>query len=97
MLSHHPRRHLVIVMDQAPCHTSKKRLHVFYLPPYSPEFNPDEKVWNHLKNIELKDHQKQNCKELKRLVRSKLKKMSASTKTIFAVFNRCIYSSLYKF
>ena len=24
MLSHHLRRHLVVVMDQAPCHTSKK-------------------------------------------------------------------------
>ena len=41
MLRHHKRRHLIIVMDQAPCHTSEKtksyidsekRLHVFYLP-----------------------------------------------------------------
>ena len=106
ILSHHPRRHLVIVMDQAPCHTSKKvkkyaeskkRLHIFYLPSYSPDFNPDEKVWNHLKNIELKDHQKQNCNELKRLVRSKLKQMSASPETIFSIFNRCTYSYLYQF
>ena len=51
LLKHHPRRHLVVVMDQASPHTSKKtkafiakqkRLHVFYLPPYSPDFNPDE-------------------------------------------------------
>ena len=57
MLKHHKRRHLFVVMDQAPPHTSKKtkefikkqkRLHVFYLPPYSPDWNPDEKVWNHL-------------------------------------------------
>ena len=106
MLSHHSRRHLVVVMDQAPCHMSKKvkkyieaqkRLHVFYLPPYSPDFNPDEKVWNHLKNIELKNHQKQNYKELKRLVRSKLKKMSKSPETLFAIFNRCSFSYLYQF
>ncbi len=41
MLQHHKRRHLVVVMDQAPPHTSKmtkeyiakqKGLHVFYLP-----------------------------------------------------------------
>ena len=41
MLRHHRRRHLVVVMDQAPPHTSKKtetwiedqsRLHVFHLP-----------------------------------------------------------------
>lgn len=57
MLTHHKRRHLVVVMDQAPPHISKKtkayiesrkRLHVFHLPKYSPDWNPDEKVWNHL-------------------------------------------------
>jgi len=26
------------------------RLKIFYLPPYSPELNPDELVWNYLKN-----------------------------------------------
>ncbi len=25
-------------------------LRLFFLPPYSPELNPDELVWNHLKN-----------------------------------------------
>ena len=66
MLKHHQRRHLVVVMDQATCHKSKKtkkyiashkRLHVFYLPPKTPEYNPDEQVWGHLKNHELKGHQ----------------------------------------
>src|SRR5947208_578692 len=58
MLQFHKGRHLVVVMDQAPPHTSQMttayierqhRLHVFYLPKYSPDWNPDEKVWNHLK------------------------------------------------
>ena len=106
MLNHHPRRHLVIVMDQAPCHTSKKtkkyieskkRLHVFYLPPYSADLNPDEKVWNHLKNIELRDHQKQDSRELKKLVRKKLMKMSKSEDTIYGIFNRCTHSHLYRY
>ena len=66
MLRHHDSRHLVVVMDQAPPHTSKKtrawiasqeNLHVFHLPKYSPDWNPDEKVWNHLKNQELASHQ----------------------------------------
>ena len=105
MLSHHLRRHLVVVMDQAPCHTSKKvkeyidskkRLHVFYLPAYSPQFNPDEKVWNHLKNIELKGHLKNNTKDLKRLMRLKLNKISKSQKTTFAIFKRCDYAFLYE-
>lgn len=59
MLRHHRRRHLVVVMDQAPPHVSKvtkayiesqPRLHVFHLPTYSPDWNPHEKVWNHLKH-----------------------------------------------
>ena len=50
MLNHHPKRHLVVVMDRAPPHTSKKtsqfisnqkRLHVFHLPKYSPDWNPE--------------------------------------------------------
>ncbi|MGR3316892.1 MAG: transposase, partial [Candidatus Anammoxibacter sp.] len=74
MLKHHKRRHLVVVMDKATPHTSKKtqafiesrkRLHVFYLPSYSPDWNPDEKVWNHLKYQELKGHHAKTNEELK--------------------------------
>ncbi len=48
LLRHHPGRDLVVVVDQAPPHTSKKtinhinsqsRLHVFHLPTYSPDRN----------------------------------------------------------
>ncbi len=58
MLKHHKRRHIVIVMDNASCHRSKKtkefikgnkRLHVFYLPTHSPDFNPDENFLSILK------------------------------------------------
>lgn len=95
MLAHHPRRHLVVVMDRAGPHTSKmvknhvltrKRLHVFYLPPRSPEFNPDEKVWNHLKNQELKAHMERDIKGLKRLTNKKLKKMSLDEKLLKWIF-----------
>ena len=106
MLLHHKRRHLVVVMEQAPCHTAKKvklfvesqkKLHVFYIPSYSPDLNPDEKVWNHLKNIELKDHEEQDCKGLKRLICSKMKKMSISENTLMAIFRRCEYAHIYEF
>ena len=95
MLKHHPRRHLVVIMDQAPCHKSKKvklytasqkRLHVFYLPPRSPGYNPDEKVWNHLKNQELKAHMERDIKGLKRLTNRKLKKMSLDEKLLKWIF-----------
>ena len=30
--------------------TVKSRIRLFFLPPYSPEINPDELVWNDVKN-----------------------------------------------
>jgi transposase len=98
MLRHPPRRHLVVVMDQAPPHTSKKtmayierqrRLHVFWLPKYSPDWNPDEKVWNHLKHQELKGHQAKTKAELKTLTEEKLKAMSADPQLLQGIFFRC--------
>ena len=80
----HRRRKIGIVMDQAPCHTAKKvkafadstkRIKVFHLPPYSPDLNPDEKVWRHMKHVSLKNHQAQNKHQLSRLVLGALRKM----------------------
>jgi len=98
MLRHHPKRHLVVVMDQAPPHTSKKttayinsqrRLHVFNLPKYSPDWNPDEKVWNHLKHQELKGHQAKTKAELKTLTHDKLTAMSKNPSLLEGIFFRC--------
>ena len=97
MLKHHSRRHLVVVMDQAPCHKAKKvrdfievqkRLHVFYLPPRSPEYNPDEKVWNHLKHQELQSHNARNLKDLKTLTRKKLRKMASDKNKLLGIYRR---------
>ena len=32
-----------------------KRLQLYRIPPYSPQLNADEQVWNHLKNVKLKN------------------------------------------
>jgi transposase len=98
MLKHHSRRHLVVVMDQAPPHTSKRtkefiasqsRLHVFHLPKYSPDWNPDEKVWNHLKHQELKGHQAKTKAELTNLTEDKLTTMSKNKGLLQGIFFRC--------
>ena len=103
LLKHHARRHLVVVMDRAPPHTAKKtqafikaqrRLHVFYLPAYSPDWNPDEKVWNHLKHQELKSHQARTTKELKSLTRRKLAKMAKNPSQLRGIFFRCCVAEL---
>jgi len=104
MLNHHPRRHLVVVMDQAPPHTSKqttayiesqRRLHVFYLPKYSPDWNPDEKVWNHLKHCELKSHQAKTKQELKALTRRKLRSMARRPDLLRGLYFRCCVSDFF--
>ena len=53
------RNRIFLIVDRGPAHTAKKtkafvaglggRLRLFYLPPYSPDRNPDELVWKHLK------------------------------------------------
>jgi len=103
MLRHHRRRHLVVVMDQAPPHTSKKtkafiasqsRLHVFHLPKYSPDWNPDEKVWNHLKHQELKGHQAKTKDELRELTQTRLTTMSQDPELLQGIFFRCCIADL---
>jgi len=105
MLRHHARRHLVVVMDQARPHTSKKtttyieqqrRLHVFHLPKYSPDWNPDEKVWNHLKHQELKSHQAKTKDELKQLARRKLQSMAKRPHLLRGIFFRCCVANLFE-
>jgi len=98
MLRHHPKRHLVVVIDQAPPHVSKKtmsyiesqpRLHVFNMTKYSPDWNPDEKVWNHLKHQELKGHQAKTKEELRDLTNRKLTAMASDRELLQGIFFRC--------
>jgi transposase len=59
-LIHGSRRMIFLIVDGHPFHKARKvtqflqhhteRVRLFFLPPYSPELNPDERVWNDLKN-----------------------------------------------
>lgn len=104
MLSEHPRRHLVVIMDGATAHTSKltenyilkqKRLHVFYLPPRSPEFNPDEQVWGYLKNHGLRSHLATNLKDLKKIANKKLNNLSKDENKVRGIFRGCQNFEMY--
>lgn len=105
MLNHHRKRHLVVVMDRATPHTSnrtkkfinnQKRLHVFYLPKYSPDWNPDEKLWNHLKHHEPGNHQVKTKEDLKILTKHKLDKLAHSPETLRGIFFRCCVADFLK-
>lgn len=50
-----PRDHAVLIMDQAGWHKAKAlvmpaNITVLYLPPYSPELNPVERLWAYLRS-----------------------------------------------
>lgn len=56
---HRRRKPVILVLDRHPAHIAKMvarfvqsqdgRLEIFFLPGYSPDLNPDEFVWNHIK------------------------------------------------
>ncbi len=53
-----PMRHVVLVLDNAGWHRSKslaipENITLLPLPPYSPEFNPIERLWHWLKDHEF--------------------------------------------
>lgn len=85
-----------LILDNHPVHRSKVvkkfvestegRLKLFYLPPYSPELNPDEQVWNYLKNHNLGRQSADNKKDLvKRVMRvmCSLQKLPEKVKSFF--------------
>lgn len=54
-----PDKKMMIILDNGPIHKSKKVqnfvqrnswVELFFLPPYSPEYNPIERFWHWLKN-----------------------------------------------
>lgn len=51
-------RHAVVILDQAGWHHKKdlripNNISILHLPPYSPELNPQEQVWQYLKDTHL--------------------------------------------
>lgn len=76
-----------LIVDGHPTHKAKKvakfldakdikgRLELFILPPYSPQLNPDELVWNHLKNHGSGKSPFKSIVELKRWVHARMKSM----------------------
>jgi len=97
LLSEYPRRKIFVIADQASPHIAKKvrafvakekRLKLFYLPTHSPDFNPDEGVWSHLKSQELKAHQATNKKELIKKTKAALRKMAKRPGLLRSFFYR---------
>ncbi len=87
---------LLIIWDGASIHRARaikdflkngasKRLHLEKLPAYAPELNPDEDVWNNLKN-QLKNVCCKNLKELRIKICKARYKLSRNKNKIFNFF-----------
>ena len=92
----HPRRKIIVVTDRAPQHiakkvrdyveANKKSLALYYLPPYSPELNPDEGVWGYVKDKKLKSHTAMSKEELKAKTMSCLRSVQRRPSLIKSFF-----------
>jgi len=95
-LIHNWPRPVFLIIDGHPVHKSvavskfvastEDRLQLFYLPPYSPELNPDEQVWNHLKNHGVGKQPIAGPEHLKHLVLSHLRKLQKLPSLVSSFF-----------
>ena len=89
-------RPIYLIVDMHPTHEASKvkkfvdstngRLKLFHLPPYSPELNPDELLWNHVKNHRIGRKQIKVPDDLKRKVIACLRSLQRMPKKIIGFF-----------
>jgi transposase len=87
---------IYLIVDGHPVHRSGKvkkyvksckgKLRLFYLPPYSPELNPDELVWNHVKHHKIGRKHIAGPDDLKTKVLGCLRALQKSPKKIMNFF-----------
>ncbi len=99
LLENAPRKRVHVIADRGPSHVSKKvksfveserRLELHFLPPYSPELNPDEFAWARLKGVELKAHRETTRTGLRKKTIGAMRKMQ-SKKEMLRGFVRRVY------
>jgi transposase len=92
---------LILLVDRASFHRSQKvrdfvraplrylrstRLRIYFLPRRSPERNPDEQVWNEVKNHRIGKQPVKNKKDLKKRLYSALRSLQKNTGRILSFF-----------
>lgn len=87
---------IFLILDRHPVHRSAAvrrfvestdgRLRLFFLPSYSPELNPDEQVWNHVKHHGVGRTTPAGPDQLKRAVQNRLRSLQRLVVTIQGFF-----------
>jgi len=106
-LTHNWSRRVFLIVDGHPVHKSaavsrfiastEGKLQLFYLPPYSPELNPDEQVWNNLKNHQVGKQPITGPDQLKQIIISNLRKIQKLPSLVRSFFSmpETKYASIY--
>ena len=97
-LLHNQTCPIYLIVDQHSTHRARAvqdfvqstngRLRLFFLPPYSPELNPDELVWNHLKTHGVRKRLLQTPAELRRYVLSHLRSLQRTPTRLRGFFQK---------
>ena len=97
-LLHNQTQPIFLIVDQHSSHRAKVvqefvgstdgRLELFFLPPYSPELNPDELVWNHLKTHGVRKRLLQTPEALKRYVLSHMRSLQGKPALLRGFFSK---------
>ncbi len=89
-------RPLILIVDHAPFHKSKKVrdfvrghrkiIRVYFLPRHTPECNPDEQVWNEVKDKKIGRQPVKDKPDLKRRLISSLRSLQRNTNRIISFY-----------
>ena len=95
LIANYPRK-IFLVVDGLPAHKAKPvqqflaqvkdRIRLLFLRPYSPEINPDELVWNDVKNNGVGRTLIRNVRDLNRAVSSRLRLLQKNPDKVRAFF-----------
>ncbi|MCL2000862.1 MAG: IS630 family transposase [Planctomycetes bacterium] len=92
-----PKRNLTLIVDGASPHKAKivkefcamnKWVRLEYLPAYSPEWNPSEEVWGHLKGCCRNGSQSKDIPSLRRETRSMLRRTQKNKGKVESFFTK---------
>lgn len=78
-----PKEFKIVVIDNAGFHSTKninvpENIYLLRIPPYNPELNPCEQVWQYIKN-RFKNQRFESMNELKKWLHQTVKNMSKET------------------
>lgn len=90
------RARMIVILDSHPAHVAKKvaayvqstrgELEIYFLPPYAPDLNPDEFVWNHLRQKGVSKKPLRQNESLKKRVQKDLRSIGAQPALVRAFF-----------